>query len=71
MEFLNDHVALVSGLIAACVAGLARLADYRRLHRADRDKVGIMPWTGVFFWATLFAAVLLTAAVEQWLAPQG
>lgn len=67
MEFLDDHPALVCGLVAACVAAFARFADHRRLHRGDPDKVGIMPWTGLFFWATLFAAVLLTAAVEQWL----
>jgi len=49
------------------VAALAWWGDRRRLRRRDPDRVGVMPWTGLFFWATLAAAVLLTAAVEQWL----
>jgi len=69
MEFLDDHLTFVCGVLAACLAAFALFADRRRLHRAERDKIGIMPWTGLFFWATLFAALLLTAAAEQWLAP--
>ena len=67
MEFVSDHWPLFAGLGAALVAALAWWGDRRRLHRANRDRVGIMPWTGLFFWATLAAVLLLAAAGEQWL----
>lgn len=67
MDFLSDHLALVGGLFAALLAVLAWWGDRRRLRRRDRDRVGIMPWTGLFFWATLAAVLLLAAAGQQWL----
>jgi len=67
VDFLSDHLALVGGLLAAMVAAVAWWGDRRRLHRADRDRVGVMPWTGLFFWATLVAVLMLAAAGQQWL----
>lgn len=67
MDWWIDHQAAVAGGLAMLVAALAWWGDRRRLRRRDPDRVGVMPWTGLFFWATLAAAVLLTAAVEQWL----
>ncbi|MBC2664995.1 hypothetical protein H7F51_05665 [Novosphingobium flavum] len=67
MDFVSDHLALVCGLAAALVAALAWWGDRRRLHRRDRDRVGIMPWTGLFFWATLLAVLLLAVAGQEWL----
>lgn len=68
MEFLIDHALLVGGAMALVLAALAWWADRRRLRRADLDRVGLMPWTGVFFWALLAAAILLAGALELWLA---
>lgn len=67
MDFLSDHMALAGGTLAVLVAALAWWGDRRRLRRRDPDRVGIMPWTGLFFWACLAAVLLLTAAAEQWL----
>lgn len=67
MDFLSDHWPLVFGLLCALVAAVAWTGDRRRLHRVNRDRVGIMPWTGLFFWATLFAVLLLAVAGQEWL----
>jgi hypothetical protein len=50
------------------MAGLAWFADRRRMRRTDPDKVGFMPWTGLFFWALMAAIVLLALAGMEWLA---
>ncbi len=68
MEYLTDHLALAGGLAAILVGMIAWWGDRRRLHRRDPDRVGIMPWTGLFFWAVLFASVLLLMALQEWLA---
>jgi len=67
MEFLADHPALAGGLFAALVALVAWTGDRRRMRRRDPDRVGLMPWTSLFFWATLLASVLMAAAAQQWL----
>jgi hypothetical protein len=65
----NDYAmhATIGGL-AIVMAGLAWFADRRRMRRTDPDKVGFMPWTGLFFWALMAAIVLLALAGMEWLA---
>lgn len=60
------HAAI--GAAAVAIAVLAWFADRRRMRRADPDKVGFMPWTGLFFWALLVAIALLALAGREWLA---
>lgn len=67
-DFWTDHAAVATGLAFAGLAALAWWGDRRRLRRRDPDRVGVMPWTGLFFWATLFACVLLASGVKAWLA---
>lgn len=68
MEFLTDHAIPLGGALALAVAGLAWWGDRRRARRSDLDRVGLTPWTGLFFWAVLAAAILLAASLELWLA---
>ena len=56
------------GGAAVAVALLAWWADRRRMRRSDPDAVGFIPWTGVFFWATFAAVLLLGFGVRGWLA---
>jgi hypothetical protein len=56
----------VAGALAAAVAALAWIAERRRLHRADLDRVGWVPWTGVFFAALLGAVMLFAVAIKLW-----
>jgi hypothetical protein len=59
---------LAAGGIAVALALFAWAGDRRRMRRSDPDAVGFMPWTGVFFWATLVACVLLGFGLRGWLA---
>lgn len=66
MEYLWDHPLLVATLLATCLAALAWWGDRRRMRRRDLDKVGLMPWEALFFWALLAAVLLGAAAVQAW-----
>lgn len=68
MEFVIDHAMPLGGSLALALAMLAWWGDRRRARRANLDRVGLTPWTGLFFWAVLAAAVLLGASLEIWLA---
>lgn len=58
----------VAGAIAALVAAFSWVGDRRRAKRKNLNRVGFMPWTGIFFIALLVALVLLGLAGRAWLA---
>jgi len=61
---LPDHWIMFCGLGAAALAVYAWVADRRRIKRADFDRVGFMPWTGLFFVSLIAAVMLLGAALK-------
>lgn len=68
MDYLADHLAAAAALLATLVAAVAWWGDRRRLRRRDLDRVGLMPWEALFFWALLAAVLLGAAAGQGWLA---
>ena len=58
----------VAGVIAVVLCFVAWLGDRRRMRRSDPDAVGCMPWTSVFFFATILACVLLGLWLREWIA---
>jgi hypothetical protein len=66
--WIARHGALGGGLLACLIAALAWYADHRRSRRRDLDRVGFVPWTSLFFWATMAALLLLGWAARTWLA---
>ena len=58
----------IAGLSAVVLAAIAWTGDRRRTRRSDLDKVGLMPWTPLFFGSLLAAIVLLGLAAQAWLA---
>ena len=66
--WVTDHWPVALGLVAALVAAWAWHGDRRRMRRSDPDRVGIMPWTTLFFWSFVLACILLGIAVKAWLA---
>ena len=65
MDSLADNWLIAAGLGAALIALIAWRGDRRRRPRRDLDRVGIVPWTSLFFFALLAAVLLLGAAVKQ------
>ena len=66
---MNDStrfMAIVGGLAALIAAG-AWIGDRRRMNRRDFDRVGFMPWTGIFFWSLLAAVLLLGLSARAWI----
>ena len=55
------------GLAGLALAVTAWLADRRRQRRSNPDAVGLMPWTGLFFFGLFAAVVLLGLAARVWL----
>lgn len=63
-----DGTALWMAIAGACAAALALVAwvgDHRRMRRKQLDRVGFMPWTGIFFWALMAAVVLLGVSLPR------
>jgi len=58
----------IAGLSAVAVAALAWNGDRRRSRRTNLDRVGIVPWTPIFFVSLLIALVLLGLATRMWIA---
>lgn len=54
------------GVLALSLAIYAAHADGRRLRRTDPDAVGLVPWTGVAFWALMGGVVLFGLAARAW-----
>ena len=64
LTFASD--ADVLGIWAAAfllLAGLALLMERRRMNRARIDKIGWMPWTGLFLTFAVLGGGLLAIAV--------
>ncbi|NIJ39151.1 hypothetical protein FHR22_003885 [Sphingopyxis panaciterrae] len=56
------QVSMLSlGIGAAALFGFAEVADWRRRHRRDVDRVGFMPWRGIAMLSAMVA--LLSTAV--------
>ncbi len=55
----------VVGALAAALALVAWVGDHRRMRRTRLDRVGFMPWTGIFFWSLMAAVVLLGASLPR------
>lgn len=62
----TDRIMMIVGSVSACVAALAWLLDHRRMRRRDLDRVGFMPWTGIFFWSLMAAVLLLGLSGRAW-----
>lgn len=60
------HILALAGLGAAVLAAVTWRADRRRMRRENLDKVGWVPWTGLFMLALLAAVVLLALAAKAW-----
>lgn len=61
----STQIMAIAGSIAALLAGVAWFGDRRRHRRTDLDRVGFMPWTGVFFWSLLTAVLLLGLSARK------
>lgn len=66
---MNDSARFmaIAGGLAALMAACAWIGDHRRMKRRDYDRVGFMPWTGIFFWSLLAAVLLLGLSARDWL----
>lgn len=58
----------VASVSAVILAAIAWVQDSRRTHRKNLDRVGFMPWTGIFFVALFAAVVLIALTAKQWVA---
>lgn len=67
-DYLFDHWMIAAGILFGLLAALAWHGDRRRMRRSDPDRVGLMPWTTLYFWSFLAACLLLAAAGKEWLA---
>lgn len=66
---MNDstRVLAIVGSLAALTAACAWIGDRRRMKRRHVDRVGFMPWTGIFFWSLLAAVLLLGLSARAWI----
>jgi len=59
----NAQLAAAAGLVCLLLAGFARVAEGRRIKRARIDRVGWVPWTGVFLVLSVIGLTLLGLGV--------
>ncbi len=62
-----DQFMLSAGGILAVIAAIASLAERRRVRRRDLERVGFMPWNGIFFLSFLGAVLLIGLGGRHWL----
>ncbi|GAA4052748.1 hypothetical protein [Parerythrobacter jejuensis] len=70
MEFLRDlifasdaELLALWGVAFLLLAGFATLMERRRLKRARIDRIGWVPWFGIFFVSVMLGGGLLALAV--------
>ena len=56
---------LILGGAAALLALAAWIGDHCRSKRNDLDRVGVVPWTDVFFWSTMATVLLLGLGARE------
>jgi len=62
--FASDaELSLVAGAAVLLLAALTRYAETRRLKRARIDRVGWMPWTGLFLVLSIAGITLVGLGV--------
>jgi hypothetical protein len=67
LRFASDATfAAIWGAGLLLIAGLAMWADMRRTRRKHPDKVGLMPWTAIFFLTAVPGVGLIALAVKGW-----
>ena len=59
----NAQLAAAAGVLCLVLAGVARIAEGRRIKRARIDRVGWVPWTGVFLVLSVIGLTLLGLGV--------
>lgn len=65
LTFASDaEIAALWGGALLLLAAIATLAERRRMKRARIDRVGWMPWTGLFLTCAVVGTVLLALAVK-------
>lgn len=65
LTFASDaEIAASFALLFFVIAGIARLAEARRIRRARIDRVGWMPWTGIFLVCAVIGASLLALSAK-------
>ncbi|WP_156839319.1 hypothetical protein [Novosphingobium aquimarinum] len=62
------YLLAVPGAFFAILALTAWLGDRRRVRRRDLERIGFMPWTGLFFLSLVAALILLGLAGREWIA---
>lgn len=64
LTFASDAELLaIAGLASWLVAAFALVAERRRTKRARLDRVGLMPWTGIFLSFAVLGGGLLFLAM--------
>jgi hypothetical protein len=64
-EHWQDHFWTFVAIVSALITALCMFADHRRHRRADLEKVGFMPWTGLSLFATLATVLAIALAIKS------